>query len=219
MSDETASMIVHPLLVGPIGTNCYVVGCERTRKAAVIDPGGDAERIAECLRSDGLRLDWILDTHGHADHMAANADIKTAFPEAKIAIHAEDADCLHRPALNLSPLLGVPVKSPPADRLLQEGDEVAVGDLRFNVLHVPGHTPGGIAFCAEPDGEPPAVFSGDALFAGGIGRTDFVRGSHPQLIAAIREKLFTLPPDTRVYPGHGPVTTIAHEAATNPFLT
>ena len=213
-------MIVDRLVVGALETNCYVAGCPRTREAAVIDPGADAQKILSRVEAGALSVRWIIDTHGHADHIAANADLKAAFPEACLAVHEADAAYLEQPALNLSLAFGVPVTSPPADRLLHDGDEIAVGSLRFRVIHVPGHTPGGIALYARDsdEGGTPVLFDGDAIFAGSIGRSDFPGGSHRQLVEAIRERLLILPPETVVYSGHGEPTTIGAEAATNPFL-
>ena len=215
-------MIIERLLAGPLETNCYLVGCPETHRAAVIDPGGDADVIAAKVGDLVLTVEWIINTHGHGDHMGGNADVKAMFPSARLAIHEADAPYLLRPELNLSHFFGAPVISPAADVLLKDGDEVLIGKLRLRVIHVPGHTPGGIALyadAAESGLGKPVLLCGDALFAGGIGRTDFPGGSEGQLIGAIRERLLTLPPDTLVYPGHGEPTTIGREAATNPFLT
>ncbi len=215
-------MIVERLVVGPLETNAYLVGCPRTHEGAVIDPGGDADRIVARSRELSLCIAWILDTHGHGDHMAANAQVKQAFPEARIAIHEADAEYLERPDLNLTAAFGCPLTSPPPDVLLHDSDEVKVGAIRFNVICVPGHTPGGIALYAqESDGEedPPVLFCGDTLFAGGMGRADFPGGSHSMLVKSVKERLLTLPSETIVYPGHGELTTIGQEAKFNPFFT
>jgi glyoxylase-like metal-dependent hydrolase (beta-lactamase superfamily II) len=159
----------------------------------------------------------ILNTHGHVDHIAGNAALKRAFPDAPLLIGAGDAAMLTDPMLNLSGLSGVAVTSPPADRLLVEGDVVEAAGLRLEVLDIPGHSPGHIVFVLRD--EPPVVFGGDVLFRGSIGRTDFPGGDLDQLLGGIRAKLWPLPAATVVYPGHGPATTVGHERRTNPFLT
>ena len=216
-------MIIERFVVGPVESNCYLFACPETREAAVIDPGGGVAEIASRAKALSLSVRWIFNTHGHADHIGANRKMKEAFPTAKLAIHEADAPYLDRPELNLSAAFGIPLTSPAADVLLHDADEVAVGALRFQVIHVPGHTPGGIALYAEAgeqDGNRthPVLFCGDALFAGSIGRTDFAGGSHTQLLRAVRDRLLTLPPETTVYPGHGEKTTIEREAQSNPFL-
>ncbi|MEW6106443.1 MAG: MBL fold metallo-hydrolase [Bacillota bacterium] len=202
-------MIIRTVRVGALDTNCYIVGCERSRKALVIDPGAEPERIVAALRADILECEVIVNTHGHVDHIAANGAVKAA-TGAAIAIHAQDARALVDPSVNLS-ILAMPgargIESPRADRLLAEGDEVVAGSVRLRVVHTPGHTPGSISLVGDG-----VVFSGDTLFAdGGIGRTDFPGGSYDSLVRSIEEKLFSLPDETVVYPGHGPSTTIGRE--------
>jgi len=212
-------MIIERFVVGPVMTNCYLVICSKTREAAIIDPGGGPEEIIDRANALSAHVKWILNTHGHADHIAANTALKDAFPEARLAIHEDDTPCLIEPRKNLSIAFGEPLRSPPADVILKDGDEVAFGTISFRVMHVPGHTPGGIALYAGNCGEEcPLVFCGDSLFEGSVGRTDFPGGSHPQLIEAIRTRLLTLPRETRVYAGHGEPTTIGREARANPFL-
>lgn len=203
-------MIVTTVPVGALDTNCYIVGCEMSRKALVIDPGAEPERILAALRAEHLECEAIVNTHGHVDHIAANGAVKAA-TRAAIAIHAYDARALVDPAANLSSLAGGPgsqgVESPPATRLLAEGDEVTAGSVRLRVVHTPGHTPGSISLVGDG-----VVFSGDTLFAGGgVGRTDFPGGSYESLVRSIEDKLFSLPDETVVYPGHGPSTTIGTE--------
>lgn len=216
-------MNITALTVGALETNCYLVVCPETLETGVIDPGGNAPRILAALSTIRGKLKWIINTHGHADHLAANAALKAAFPDAKLAVHQADAQMLVDAELNLSAAFGMPVTSPPADVLLRNGDEVSFGALRFEVIHVPGHTAGGVALYAAK-GRPtaivrPVLFSGNALFQGGIGRSDFPGGSGDQLIRSIRTRLLTLPPETEVFPGHGGRTTIGEEARSNPFLT
>jgi glyoxylase-like metal-dependent hydrolase (beta-lactamase superfamily II) len=150
--------------------------------------------------------------------MWANADLKAAYPDAEILIHEADADMLVNSSANLSSFMGRSITSPPADRTVSEGECIKVGSLEFQVVHIPGHSPGGIALVTKTDDGKTVVFCGDALFAYSIGRTDFPGGSHEMLISGIKEKLLSLPDDTVVFPGHGPSTTIGVEKKHNPFL-
>jgi len=208
------------LTVGPMQVGCYIVSDKATDEMMVIDPGGDADLIIESVRMTGAAPAFIVNTHGHADHIAANAELKDAYPAAAICVHPADADMLGKPVKNLSAFLGAAVTSPPPDRLLEDGDTLELGRNTFTVIHLPGHTPGGIAlYWPGTDTVAGMLFSGDALFAGGIGRTDFPGGDEALLLRVIREKLFDLPPDTLVLPGHGPTTTLRREKETNPFLS
>jgi glyoxylase-like metal-dependent hydrolase (beta-lactamase superfamily II) len=213
-------MIVETLSVGPLETNCYLVGCPETRAGMLIDPGGDAELIIERARALRLTPEWVMLTHGHGDHIGAVPRIMKTFPDARLAVHEADAASLTDPRLNLSMAFGIPVRAPAADLLLHDGDEVALGRLRFRVIHVPGHTPGGIALFlpARAGGDGPVLFSGDSLFRESVGRGDLPGGDFLLLIRSIRERLLTLPEETRVYPGHGGPTTIGHEKRANPYL-
>jgi glyoxylase-like metal-dependent hydrolase (beta-lactamase superfamily II) len=183
----------------------------------VLDPGLQPELVREVLAEQGLRVAAILNTHGHADHIGGNAAMKEVFPDAPLIIGANDANMLTDADANLSAPFGFPVTSPPADRTVAEGDTVEAVGLTFDVLDIPGHSPGHVVYVFRSN--PVLVFGGDVLFRGSIGRTDFPGGSHPLLLRGIREKLFTLPDDTVVYPGHGPVTKVGYEKRTNPFLT
>ena len=212
-------LLVHRLVVSPFETNCYIVACpprslgdESTREAVIIDPGDEAHLISDAVYGCDVTVTGIVNTHGHADHIGANAALKGEF-DCPIMVHELDARFLTDPEANLSTSLGPGMVSPPADRLLKEGDEIAVGSLTLKVIHTPGHTPGGICLLGAD-----VVFSGDTLFMDGIGRTDFPGGSQEQLMRSIRSKLLILPDDTLVYPGHGPSTTIAREKRENPFL-
>src|SRR5208283_1209408 len=174
---------------GPFEENCYLAVCPDTLEAAVIDPGGDAHEILARARALRAHVKWIIVTHGHADHIAGNAGLKAALPNAKLAVHEADAKMLVDAELNLSAAFGAPITSPPANVLLRDRDVVAFGTVRLEVIHVPGHTPGGIALYSPVDPDLPAaaesnapvLFSGDALFRGGIGRSDFPGGSGAQL--------------------------------------
>ena len=198
--------------VGSLGTNCYIVYCENTKKAVVIDPGGAADKIMSIVKREGLTVEAIINTHGHADHVLANNKVRE-LTGAPLWIHREDADMLNSGARNLSAFIGGAVNCGPADRLLEDGDELSIGDFTLEVLHTPGHTPGGISLLADN-----VVFVGDTLFAESIGRTDFPGGSYSQLISSIKTKLMVLDEETTVYPGHGPATTIGWELRQNPFI-
>lgn len=207
-------MIFKTIVVGPIESNCYLIGCRETGEGAVIDPGDEGKKIMAAAKEAGIeKIRYIINTHGHIDHIGANFYIKEA-TGAEILIHSADAPALDNSRQNLSSLMGLNIKSPPPDKLLQEGDIIKVGgSITLNVIHTPGHTPGGI--CLVGDG---LVFTGDTLFAGSIGRTDFPGGSYNQLINSVKEKLFKLEDKMKVYPGHGPASTIGYEKVTNPFF-
>jgi hydroxyacylglutathione hydrolase len=191
-------MIVKCFAVGWLSTNCYVVGCEETKEAAVIDPGmetkKETEQVLDFIEKNGFKVKYIINTHGHPDHVSGNEAMKEA-TGAPILIHENAAE-------NVG-----------ADRKLRDGYVLPVGNFKLVVLHTPGHTPDGISLLAEN-----AVFTGDALFAGSIGRTDFVGGSYDDLMRSIKTKLMCLPDNFTVYCGHGPTTTIGHEKHYNPFL-
>jgi hydroxyacylglutathione hydrolase len=210
-------MEIHAFELGSFQVSAYVV--IDGGQAVLIDAPEDAEQIIAFCESRGLAPHTLVNTHGHGDHIYSNTLVKDRWPGIALAIGQADAPMLADPARNLSILFGVELKSPPADRLLVEGDTVPGGGAALEVLATPGHTPGGISLLArQGPGGRPAVFTGDALFAGGIGRTDFPGAGHETLLESIRTRLFTLPPDTVVYPGHGPETTIGEEAAGNPWL-
>jgi glyoxylase-like metal-dependent hydrolase (beta-lactamase superfamily II) len=201
----------------PFEENTYIVWLPGRQEAVVFDPGLQPELILDVLRDHGLQAAAIIDTHGHADHIGGNAFLKEAFPEAPIIIGAGDAVMLTDAEANLSAPFGFPVTSPPADRTVAEGDTVTAAGLTFDVLDIPGHSPGHVVYVYRS--APLLVFGGDVLFRGSIGRSDFPGGSHSRLLRGIREKLIALPEDTVVYPGHGPVTKVGYEKRTNPFLT
>ena len=204
-------MIVQTLSVGPMQANCYVLGCEETRSALVIDPGDEAARIICIINENKLQLELIVNTHGHVDHIVANEILK-AHTSAQLCIHSADADMLVNPQKNLSFFIGTPVSSPAPDRILAHGDILEVGTLHIEVMHTPGHSQGSI--CLVGDG---CIFTGHLMFAGGIGRYDFPGSSYADLMDSLK-KVMTLDDDLVVYPGHGPVTTIGDERRTNPFL-
>ena len=206
-------MILQSLVVGPIMANCFIIGCEKTRKAAVIDPGDESSRILMKLAEHKLTVEYIINTHGHFDHVGANRKLKEA-TGAKLVIHALDQSML-KVLSETSAAFGLSVEnSPPPDQTVQDGDIIQFGEIILTVLHTPGHTPGGISL--HTDG---VVFVGDTLFAGSIGRTDFPGGDFNTLISSIRNKLYSLGDHVIVYTGHGPETTIGREKRSNPFAS
>ena len=202
-------MVIKTLVVGPLATNCYIVTDESAGETCIIDPGADPSRIKKVLGKENLSPKFIINTHGHGDHIAANG----AF-DIPIYIHRLDGDFLGDPDRNLSRVFMFGITSPKAARLLEDGDVVTVGSIGLEVMHTPGHTPGSISLKGGG-----VVFTGDALFAGSIGRTDFEYGDEEALITSIKRKLLTLSDDTVVYPGHGGPSTIGEERRSNPFLT
>lgn len=207
-------MILRALQVGDLQTNCYIVACEETMEGVVLDPGGDADRILLEVERSKLTILYVLLTHAHFDHTLANAEVVAA-TGARLALHPGEEPLLKNGGG--AHLFGFSVQaSPPLDLGLAAGQVIGVGRLRFEVLDVPGHSPGGIAFYEAAEG---VVFVGDVLFASGIGRTDLPGGDTDTLIRSIQHVLFALPDGTRVYPGHGPATTIAREKADNPWVS
>lgn len=205
-------MIVETLTVGQIQTNCFLVVCEDTKKAVVIDPGGDAKLILNAAKRLQASIEYIVDTHGHFDHTLANDEVKQA-TGAQLGIHRLDVPVLKSSLDGMAGWLGVKVPNSTPDFYLDEGSKLKVGNLTFKVLHTPGHSPGGITLVT--DGK---AFVGDCLFNQGIGRTDLPGGSYEQLMDSIINKLLPLGNDTVVYPGHGPITTIGQERRLNPWL-
>ena len=199
--------------VGPLAENAYIVAHPGSAKAAVIDPGEEGEEILRRLSADGLALDKILLTHGHFDHVGGVRVLKER-TGASVYVHPDEVDrMLAAPRQGAIFGLGVP-KPPAPDVLVRDGDIVALSDQTFRVLHTPGHTPGHVAFVSGG-----LAFVGDLIFAGSIGRTDLPGGSHDALLRSVREKIFTLPDDTILLPGHGPATTVGEERRSNPFFT
>src|SRR5262245_46168777 len=200
----------------PFGEISYVAWRTGADEALVVDPGFDDGAIVEFLGRQGLRLAAILNTHGHVDHIAGNAAMKQAFPNAPLIIGRNEAPLLEDADLNMSAPFGMAVISPPADQLVDDGERLDVAGFSFEVREIPGHSPGSVVFVCDQF-DPPFVFGGDVLFAGGVGRTDF-GGNAPQLLSGIRAKLFSLPDATLIRPGHGPGTTVAAEKRSNPFV-
>ena len=205
-----------PVLCLPFDQNAYLVWLQDLKDCVVVDPGLEPQKILDALDERGLHPAAILNTHGHIDHIGGNAALKDRWPDCPVVIGAGDAAMLTDPERNLSAPFGLPLAGPAADATVDDGDLYQAAGIGWRVLSIPGHTPGHVVYVAEGH-EPAAVFVGDVIMAGSVGRTDFPGGSHEQLIAGIRSKLFTLPDDTLLLPGHGPTTTVGEEKRTNPF--
>ncbi len=208
-------MKIRTLVVGPVACNCVVVTCAETGKAAIVDPGGNAESILALVKEMGVTVELLLHTHGHFDHILATGEIAAA-TGASILIHEGDR-ALYENLAGQGRMFGFRAARPPAPtQWLAGGETIAVGRLSLQVLHTPGHTPGSVGFYLG--GDSGVLFAGDTLFAESVGRTDLPGGSFADLAASIRTKLYLLPGETRVIPGHGPETTIGHERDHNPFV-
>ena len=209
-------MKIDYLILGEYETNCYVLrNNDAAQDCLVIDPGLEADELIEFLDEQKLNPVAVVLTHGHIDHIAGVAALRSRFPEIKVYIHNLDAEMLTEPNINLSAMTGSAFVTEAEDISLKERDIIDLAGVKLLVLHTPGHTPGGISLYSKEDR---VVFVGDTLFADSVGRADFPGGSMSQLLRSVREKLFTLPEETQVYPGHGPETTIAAEKTHNPFF-
>lgn len=208
-------MLVRQMTVGSMAVCCYLVACEKTKKAMLVDPGGDEADVLGVIKKEGVSLEYIVNTHGHPDHVCGNGPIKKA-TGAAIVMHREDAVFFGRTDVEeYFSMLGLP-PSPPPDKLVDDGDILQIGELAFEIIHTPGHTPGGICLYS-----PPHLFTGDTLFVGAVGRTDFLGGDLQTFMHSIRERLLPLPDDTVVWPGHGyggSRSTIGEEKRRNPYL-
>lgn len=200
--------------MGAMGANCYLYACTESKKAVVIDPGASGKKIHSWILEKGLEVEYILLTHGHADHIGAVDELRTLLGNVRVGIHADDAEMLTDGKKNLSSYLGSEIALQCADFLLQDGQELTIGKEKLKVISTPGHSPGCVCFLSAE-----GLFSGDTLFDGSIGRTDFPGGSLDQLLKGVKEKLLILPEDTRVFPGHGGETSIGEEKRNNPFLS
>lgn len=200
-------------LLKDFNTNTYLIWDEDEKVGAVIDPANKAEIIFQESQRLDFEIKYIINTHGHADHIGANGKLKE-LTGAKICIHPFDNAMLTNPELNLSIFFDYNVVSPPADKLLNDNDFLIIGKIKLKILHTPGHTPGGICLY-----ENSILLSGDTLFCEGVGRIDLPGSSEAQLRKSIKEKLFILPDETEVFPGHGEKTSIGHEKRYNPFMT
>jgi hydroxyacylglutathione hydrolase len=204
-------VIIEQLPLGPIQANCFIVGCSETKEAVVIDPGDEADKILMTLAKKALKVKKIINTHGHFDHVGANRRLKEV-TGAKLMIHSQDAPMLSQSAASAKAWGMRADNSPAPDKTLEDGDIITFGNLSLTVIHTPGHSPGGISLYGHG-----AVFVGDTLFSGSVGRTDFPGGDYDTLIKSIQQKIFGLPEETKVYPGHMGPTTVGAEKRNNPF--
>ncbi|MDH3391302.1 MAG: MBL fold metallo-hydrolase [Desulfobacterales bacterium] len=209
-------MRVKQMMVGMMGVCCYIVACDETKEAVIIDPGGNEDDILTACQQENLKVKYIVNTHGHPDHVCGNRQLKEA-TGAEIVMHSADADFFSQSSVEqFFSQLGLPA-SPPVDKRVEDGDTLTFGNETLKVILTPGHTPGGICLYSHPN-----LFTGDTLFAGGVGRTDFPGGNTQQMMTSIKERLLSLPPDTIVWPGHGyggDRSTIGQEKTGNPFIT
>jgi len=210
-------MIVKQLVVGFMEVFCYILGCEETQKALLIDPAGDEERIIDTAHHLGLTIESVVNTHGHPDHTCGNAKVKD-LTGAKLYMHALDDQLFNTPeGQSMAREMGFAI-SPPADVHLHDGSVVHFGNKQLAVLHTPGHSPGGICLYGENN-----LFTGDTLFVGAVGRTDLPGGSLDTMLKSIKEKILTLPDDTIIWPGHNygarPTSTVGLEKKHNPYIT
>ena len=209
-------MQIDNFVLGDFETNCYLLRSDpEAKECLIIDPGFSAEPLLEFLKKESLQPTRIILTHGHCDHIEGIKLLLENFNGISISIGKDDAEMLTSCRHNLSLLMGAPFKLKPPDELLEDGDLIELDNIKLEVLATPGHSPGGVSFFCRDDA---VVFAGDCLFAGSIGRTDFPNASSKTLLDSIRQKLLTLPDQTRVYSGHGPETSIEIEKRTNPFL-
>lgn len=205
-------MEITVLTVGPVYTNCYIVNKEGSKSCLVIDPGEDAEKIADYIRKKSMKLEGILLTHGHFDHITGVSKL-VSLAGGKVYACREEKEVLANPQLNGSVMMGYEVALEP-EVFLRDGQQLTLADLQFRVIHTPGHTKGGCCYYAE---EEKILFSGDTIFMESIGRTDFPTGNSRELMDSIRNKILVLPDEVQIYPGHGPDTSVAYETANNPY--
>jgi glyoxylase-like metal-dependent hydrolase (beta-lactamase superfamily II) len=202
------------LVVGPLAVNCFILWDPDTLDAVVVDPGGSADAITREIEMNNLKLQMILNTHGHFDHIGANGELKEEF-DVPIAIHSEDAYRLGEASANARSFGIESAPSPDAEIMLEDGSVIEVGNMKIEVLHTPGHTEGGVCFYIR---DRKTLITGDTIFAGAVGRTDLSGGSYETLMASIKNKILTLDDDTNIYPGHESFSTIAQEKVTNPYV-
>ncbi len=209
-------MNIRTLVLGEYQTNSYVLTAgDDTDKCLIIDTGLENSEMINYIKEMNLTPEALILTHGHADHIAGVPDIRENWPDISVVIHKDDAEMLTNATMNLSALTGMSFTTDPAEIILESAEKITFAGIEFDVLETPGHTPGGISLYCSEEG---VLFSGDTLFSESIGRSDFPGGNHNKLISSIKEQLMTLPGQTKVYPGHGDMTTVSQEKAHNPFL-
>ena len=205
-------MILETLCVGPFQVNCYILASHEESQAIIIDPGSDADKIKQTLKKHKLKSAFIINTHGHYDHIGCNDEFNVP-----VYVHREDAALLKDPQLNLSNFLMASYSVRATIMILEDKENIELDQIKLEVIHTPGHTPGGICLLMhKPTNK--ILFSGDTLFCQGIGRTDFPGADERLIIKSIKDRLFKLSDDTIIYPGHGPSSTIGEEKRSNPFL-
>ncbi|OCL25143.1 MBL fold metallo-hydrolase [Orenia metallireducens] len=207
-------MFIKRLAVGALSVNCYIVADEESKEAVVIDPGAQAKAILKVINDNNLKVKYVINTHGHNDHIAANSQLLEE-TDAQLLIHKDDAEFLQNSELNLSFFIGEmgqQLECPKADRLLEDGEEIECGSLVFSVIHTPGHTPGSICLKLEN-----ILFTGDTIFARGVGRTDFPMGSYSALRKSI-ERILEFKEDLKICPGHGPESTLNRARSENSYI-
>ncbi len=210
MMEQKTAPVIEQLEVGPLQTNCYIL--KSGNELAVIDPGGDGAEIVRRVEEMEGTLKFVINTHGHIDHIAANGEVTAGYP-AEILVHELDASMLTVPDMNLSTLMGMVVSSPAPSRLLREGDEIEIGSERLQVVHTPGHTPGSICLIGDN-----YAFTGDTLFLDSVGRVDFPGGSERAMRESLARLQRILRQEMMLYPGHGPCGTFGRALLINPFL-
>lgn len=206
------NLYIKKIVLGELATNCYILGCSKTREAAVIDPAIVSNIILEQIKENGFQLKYIINTHGHADHIGGNKMLKDEF-SANLLVHKLDEEMLIDPKKNFSFYSGIPIQSPPADQYLEDGMHLKIGLLDVLIIHTPGHSPGSVSIKVDNK-----IFTGDTLFREGIGRTDLPGGSNSDLTHSIKDKLFVFDASCEIFPGHGPETTLKWELENNPWL-
>lgn len=206
---------IRTFTLGPFETNCYVVTAPDERTCWIVDAGFEPRELIEFVRASALAPAAVVLTHAHVDHIAGVKEVRGAFPDVPVWVHENEREWLSSPLLNLSEMMGLAVTAPGPDRILRGGETLGLGGSRWSVLNTPGHSPGGITLHNEAEG---VALVGDSLFAGSVGRMDFPGGDEATLVDSIRRVLYRLPDETKVYPGHGPPTTIGREKRTNPFV-
>jgi len=215
MTNPTGQPLVEGYALGPFATNCYLVHVPPHPDCWVIDASFEPRPMLDRVAALGLRVTHILLTHAHVDHIAGLEEVRRACPDARVLIHPAEAAFLADPMLNLSGAYGIPVRCAPADGPLDDAQTLTLSGSEWRILHTPGHSPGGITLYNAASA---VAIVGDTLFAGSIGRSDFPTSDEAALHASIRSILYKLPPETRVFPGHGPATTIGREMMSNPYV-